>query len=244
VWVFQLPGWLRDGNFSGPQLQAILENHIATVVGHYRDRFPGVVVEWDVVNEMTIAGLGIWGRIGDVQTVAGIAFRAARAADPSVKLYYNGDKNDSVSNDMLNGQYTEVDYTLLSTLKNNGVPIDGVGFQGHFLPNYIPKIEDMVSTMQRYASLGLEMKFTEVDVMMLTSNSAENLNTEATIYGNVMTACLRVSACKGVVTWGFTDKYSWLPSYFPGTGWGLPFDSDYQPKPAVHALVAALKGTQ
>jgi endo-1,4-beta-xylanase len=132
---------------------------------------------------------------------------------------------------------------LLSTLKNNGVPIDGIGFQGHFLPNYIPTIEGMVSAMQRYASLGLEMKFTEVDVMMLTDNSTDNLNTEATIYGNVMTACLRVSACKGVVTWGFTDRYSWLPSYFPGTGWGLPFDSEYQPKPAFHALVAALKGT-
>jgi len=36
--------------------------------------------------------------------------------------------------------------------------------------------------------------------------------------------------------WGFTDKYSWIPEFFSGYGWALPFDAYYNPKPAYYAL--------
>jgi endo-1,4-beta-xylanase len=43
------------------------------------------------------------------------------------------------------------------------------------------------------------------------------------------------------VTWGFTDRYSWIPSFRPGYGAALPFDADYQAKPAYDAMKLALE---
>jgi endo-1,4-beta-xylanase len=48
--------------------------------------------------------------------------------------------------------------------------------------------------------------------------------------------------CAALLTWGFTDKYSWIPSFRPGSGAALPFDADYQPKPAYYAMQRALEG--
>ena len=42
------------------------------------------------------------------------------------------------------------------------------------------------------------------------------------------------------MTWGFTDKYSWIPSRFTGKGAALPLDEEYNPKPAYKALVNVL----
>jgi endo-1,4-beta-xylanase len=47
VWHRQNPTWLAEGNYTSSELAAILENHIKTVVGHYR----GKIFAWDVVNE-------------------------------------------------------------------------------------------------------------------------------------------------------------------------------------------------
>ena len=41
-------------------------------------------------------------------------------------------------------------------------------------------------------------------------------------------------------TWGFTDKHSWIPGSYPGFGDALPFDVNYQPKPAVASMIDAL----
>jgi endo-1,4-beta-xylanase len=43
-----------------------------------------------------------------------------------------------------------------------------------------------------------------------------------------------------VQTWGFTDKHSWIPSFFRGEGWALPWDANYQKKPAYEAVRDAL----
>ena len=51
-----------------------------------------------------------------------------------------------------------------------------------------------------------------------------------------------LEACVALLTWGFTDRYSWIPSFRPGYGAALPFDADYQPKPAYEAMKGALSG--
>ena len=43
-----------------------------------------------------------------------------------------------------------------------------------------------------------------------------------------------------IVTWGFTDKHSWVPGFFSGEGAALPFDENYNKKPAYEAIRAAL----
>lgn len=91
-----------------------------------------------------------------------------------------------------------------------------------------------------FAALGLEVYITELDYG-ITSQSAERLQAQADVYSDVTKACVAVSACKAIVTWGFTDKYSWIPFYFSGYNYALPFDSNYQPKPAYTAIQNALK---
>jgi endo-1,4-beta-xylanase len=60
------------------------------------------------------------------------------------------------------------------------------------------------------------------------------------VYDNVLEACLNVSRCKELTTWGFTDRYNWVPKSFPGYGRALPFDSSYHSKPAFNSLLARL----
>ncbi len=47
VWHHQNPKWLTQGTYTSRELAQILEQHIKTVVGHYRGR----IFAWDVVNE-------------------------------------------------------------------------------------------------------------------------------------------------------------------------------------------------
>ncbi len=63
---------------------------------------------------------------------------------------------------------------------------------------------------------------------------------QAKIYGDVLDACLAVSRCRTFVTWGFTDKASWIPGEIPGFGDALPFDGQYRPKPALATIRAGI----
>ena len=72
------------------------------------------------------------------------------------------------------------------------------------------------------------------------AHALEELAGQATVYADVVTACLHVRRCRGITTWGFTDRYSWIPGFFPGFGAALPFDESLQPKPAYSAIANAL----
>src|SRR5262249_18770950 len=126
VWHNQIPSWLTNGNFTRDQVIAILQNHISTVVGRYRGR----IVAWDVVNEAINDSNGqlrsesFWLQKIGPEYIA-MAFQFAHQADPDAKLYYDdfgaeasGTKSDAVFN-------------LVSGLVNQGVPINGVGWQMH-----------------------------------------------------------------------------------------------------------------
>ena len=58
----------------------------------------------------------------------------------------------------------------------------------------------------------------------------------------MLNACLSVSPhCVAFTTWGFTDRHSWIPKFYPGYGRALPFDGSYQSKPAYTALLTRLQ---
>ena len=75
----------------------------------------------------------------------------------------------------------------------------------------------------------------------LAKTSASDLADQAKIYGKVFETCLAVPACKAIETWGFSDKYSWIPGFFPGMGAALPFDDAFAPKPPFRALIDQMK---
>jgi hypothetical protein len=94
--------------------------------------------------------------------------------------------------------------------------------------------------MQRFANLGVEVYITEMDVRFPTPLSQTDLQTQATIYSNVLARCRAQLACKALQVWGIPDKYSWIPDVFPGWGGALIFDDNYNAKPAYYALQSGL----
>jgi endo-1,4-beta-xylanase len=209
VWHDQNPGWISS--LSAADLRTALLDHISTEMGRYRGR----IQAWDVVNEAFNEDgsrrQSIW------QTMLGDgyiadAFRAARAADPAAKLYIN-DFNVEGMNAKSNALFN-----LVSTLRQQGVPIDGVGLQGHFILNSLPS--GIQQNIQRFANLGVDVSLTEVDIRMQLPADATKLSQQASNYSSVLNACLAVPRCVSFTTWGFTDAHSWVPGTFSGQGSG------------------------
>ncbi|WP_289734455.1 endo-1,4-beta-xylanase [Streptomyces macrolidinus] len=233
VWHSQLPSWVS--NLPSSQVQAAMENHIAKEAGHYK----GKVYAWDVVNEpfnddgsyRTDAFYNAMGK-----DYIATALKAARAADPSAKLYINDYNIDGT------GAKADAMYQLASDLKKQGVPLDGIGFQGHLAIQYsVPS--NIQQNLQRFADLGLDVAFTELDVRMQLPSDSTKLATQADYYRQVTNACLAVSRCVGMTVWDFTDKYSWVPNTFPGEGAADLYDDNLQIKPAYTAVSNALGGS-
>jgi endo-1,4-beta-xylanase len=234
VWHSQNPSWLTNGTWTAAQLGQLMNDHIALEVGRYKGR----LAAWDVVNEpfnedgtyrqtLWYNGLGT-GYIAQALT-------AARAADPAAKLYINDYNVEGV-----NAKSTAL-YNLVKSLKEQGVPIDGVGLQAHLIVGQVPST--LQQNIQRFADLGVDVAITELDIRMTLPSDSTKLAQQAADYKAVMNACVAVARCAGVTVWGFTDSDSWIPSTFPGQGAATPYDENYAPKPAYYAIAEALGGT-
>lgn len=212
VWYQSVPSWVTSGNFDNATLISIMVNHITNVVSHYK----GKCYAWDVVNEaiyadgtyrgQTSASTSIW-----YQTIGPafipIAFAAAAAADPSAKLYYNDYSIEAP------GAKASGALNLVKMVKSYGAKIDGVGLQAHFATGLVASNAHLVSSLQAFAALGVEVAYTELDVS--TPSSSPNYAQQAKDYANVVSACKQVPQCVGITVWGFTDKYSWIPGSYP-----------------------------
>ena len=121
-----------------------------------------------------------------------------------------------------------------------GVPLQGIGLESHFIVGQVPS--SLLTNMQRFAALGLDVAITELDDRIPLPASNANLQQQATDYSNVVKACLAVSRCPGISQWGVDDGHSWIPGTFPGYGAAMFYDANYQPKAAYNATVAALSG--
>ena len=118
-------------------------------------------------------------------------------------------------------------------LKQAGVPVDGVGWQMHVTEGWRVTAGHR-DNAARLRELGLELAITEMDVRLSTPASPAQLESQAASYQEAME--LALDTCVALVTWGFTDKYSWIPGFRPGFGASLLFDAEYQPKPAYEAI--------
>ena len=241
VWHNQVPSWVPKGNYTPQQLSTILQDHITTVMQHYS----GKVYAWDVVNEAfnddgTILDT-IWydqpgiGFSGMGTKYIEQAFNWAHAADPAAKLFYNDYNGETVN------AKSDAIYAMAQDFKTRGVPLDGIGFQFHVDitlddPNTLASV---AANFQRFAALGLDLHITELDIR-LRDSSAASLAAQAKLYGELAVICVQQPRCKLFQTWGFTDKDSWIPGFLPGYGWALPFDANYQKKPAYTSILNAL----
>jgi endo-1,4-beta-xylanase len=232
VWQNQLPSWVSSLPLN--QVQQAMESHITTEVSHYK----GEVYSWDVVNEpfnsdgsfvddVFYQAMGS-GYIAD-------ALRTAHAADPGAQLYLNdyGIEGENAKSNAM--------YSLVQSLLAQGVPINGVGFESHFILGQVPS--SMLANMQRFAALGVNVAVTELDDRIQLPATTADLNQQATDYATVVSDCLQVSRCVGISQWGVGDADSWIPGTFPGWGAATMFDQNYQPKPAYYAALSALGGS-
>jgi endo-1,4-beta-xylanase len=192
-------------------------DHINGVMAHYK----GKLAAWDVVNE-AFAENGSR-RSSNLQSTGNdwieVAFRAARAADPGVKLCYN-DYN------IENWTYAKTQgvYTMIRDFKSRGVPIDCVGLQTHFTGgSSLPS--NFQTTLSSFAALGVDVALTEADVTNASSSQ----------YQGLTQACMNVPRCIGITTWGVRDSDSWRGNENP-----LLFDRSSNPKAAYTSVLNAL----
>jgi endo-1,4-beta-xylanase len=228
VWHSQLPAWVTEGSFTPEELREILRRHVTEEVRHFKGR----IWQWDVVNEAfnddgTLRD-SIWLRNLGPGYIAD-AFRWAHQADPGAKLYINDYNIEGV-----NAKSTAL-YELVKQLRREGVPVHGVGLQGHFAVQYgFPG--DVAANLKRFDDLGMESAITEADVRMPMPADNIKLQAQARGYSVLLGACLVTRRCTDFTVWGFTDKYSWVPSTFEGEGAANVLDENYAVKPAFDAL--------
>jgi hypothetical protein len=216
-------------------MAGVLRNHVTTQVAH----FAGRVQSWDVVNEAVDADgdliRNVWLRCIGPDYID-LAFQWAHAADPSADLFYNDFRAESFSG--AGRDHALGVHRLLTGLRERGVPVHGMGLQGH-LSTWAPSSDELRHALSRYRALGLKTVFSELDVrlkLLLGMASDSDLAKQKEIYRRVAGACRADLSCEGVTTWGFTDRYSWVPNRYPGYGAALPFDRLYRPKPAYQGL--------
>ncbi|MFG3710308.1 endo-1,4-beta-xylanase [Micromonospora sp. NPDC049460] len=231
VWHSDVPKWVSP-DWPAERVRAVLQEHVTTVVSRYRGR----VWAWDVVNEVldedgTLRDT-LWLRKLGPGYVAD-AFRWAHAADPGARLFINdyGVEGRTRKADAL--------WRLVRDLRRAGVPVDGVGFQSHLRWDQPPR--DLTGNLGRFAQLGVSVAITELDVRVPLPATPERLARQATLYRQVLQACLGLPACVSFTVWGFTDARSWIPGYHRGYGAACLFDSSLAPKPAHAALLDELR---
>ena len=96
--------------------------------------------------------------------------------------------------------------TLAKSLIAQGVPLDGIGFQGHLIVGSTPSASSLAANLQQFTALGLEVAFTEFDIRMTLPETAALLAQQKTDYESVVEACRMTTGCVGITVWDWTDK--------------------------------------
>jgi endo-1,4-beta-xylanase len=167
------------------------------------------------------------------------AFRWAHQADPHALLFYN-DYNIA-GEDGTNAKSDSV-YAWMKQMLAAGVPINGIGDQGHLDTQYgFPTL--MQQDLQRFANLGLKVAVTEADVRTFVKDPTTQQPTDplapsaqAYYYDQMLKPCLAVRSCVSFTVWEFGDSQSWVPGTFSGEGYADIYDVNLQPKPSYYEL--------
>jgi endo-1,4-beta-xylanase len=250
-WHSQAPQWFfKDAEGKQVTKEVLLQrlkDHITTVVTRYKD----VIYAWDVVNEVISDSPAEFYRNSLFYQICGDefiakAFQWAHEADPKALLFYN-DYNE------INQVKREKIIKMVKELQAKGVPIHGVGLQGHWAINE-PTKEHLEKTLDDFSKLNLPLQITELDISVYPKehNARER---KASDYDTAFTAekeqkqievykyCFELfrkykKHITSVTFWNISDRSSWLDN-FPVRGrkdYPLLFDKALQPKKAYGAV--------
>jgi endo-1,4-beta-xylanase len=246
VWGDFLPAWFKD-TVNSQNAEQVLLNHIKTVVSHYAGR----IHSWDVVNE------AVWpedGRTDGLRLTPwlqllgpdyiDLAFRAAAEADPQALLVYNDYGLDYDTPEDERRRVAVLRW--LERLKSIGTPVHALGIQAHLQADetrFNPtKLRAFLSEV---AGLGLKVLISELDVA--DNNLPKDVNVRdrivAGIYEDYLSAVLDEPAVIAVVTWGLSDRSTWLSRHAPRKDNApvrpLPLDAQLKRKLAWNAIARA-----
>lgn len=244
VWHSQVPDWIskdgktNDKGWTRDQLLKIMENHITRCVKNFGTK----VCEWDVVNETLdddqsivrtnpngyqLRKESVWVKVIGEDFIDS-AFVYAHRANPKAKLYLN-----DYGCEYSGSAKTIALYNLAKRLKDKGIPIDGVGLQCHLHADDFNKT-NLNNTVKRYAAIDLNCIFTEIDIAIYTTSSAD-LAKQADVYRQITEVFLKNTNCPHMIIWGINDKFSWISDRNP-----VLFDFNTKPKPAYNSVRDAL----
>jgi endo-1,4-beta-xylanase len=237
IWYGAMPKWTSDIE-GAADAEREMTTHIQRVMSHYR----GKIKVWHVVNEAIddpktgIPGLrpNIWlQNLGE--TYIDKAFRIAHQVDPTAELILN--EYDIECADGTSPNKREAFRGLIHALLDRGVPLHGVGLQGHIKGKYEIDRDGVFNFASEMNSLGLTVHITELDMI---DNDLPGpipvrdavVATRAHDFIEPIFAAVRPSF---IGTWGITDRYTWVPTWYKRKDGmpnrPLPLDENYQRKP-------------
>jgi len=238
AWHQQTLSWIDEDTTSSEKALKLLRAHMTKIMTRYK----GQIIAWDVLNEAIEDGVQAdtkdwrkhlrdtpWLRmIGDdyIRHV----FEIAHELDPNAVLYYN-DYNLNYQ------QKREVTYYMVKELREAGVPIHGIGMQGHYHTN--TPIETVDASLKLFSKLdGIEISVTELDVTVTGSEKSDVLSKEheiqqAQYYAQLFQIYKSYDEIIERITfWGTDDATSWRGERFPTI-----FNKDYSPKASYYAII-------
>lgn len=247
AWHEGNPDWL-EATLTPSNAERILVGHIQTVAGRYAGR----LAHWDVVNEPIntddhkphgLRSVPWHKNLG--AAYIDIAFQAAAAADPQALRVLNEFGTDYAIDWQERKRGALLD--LLSNLTHRRIPIQAVGLQAHLDAGEVNLDQKILARfVADIASMGLKVIVTELDVrdQRLPADIASR---DAAVAGHAkawLDAVLPNPAVLGVLSWGLTDRRSWLNDKFPRPDGlpqrPLPLDVNLARKPLWHAMAASL----
>lgn len=265
LWHQQTPKWVFEDaagqSASREMLLKRLQEHINAVVGRYKGKIAG----WDVVNEAIDDQQGDLRKTKWLEIIgedfAAKAFEYAHQADPKAQLYYN-------DYSLYRPEKRAGVIRLVKSLQAKGIKVDAIGMQGHY-GLVKPSLADVEASIVAFSQLGCKVNFTELDIDVLPNPSrrqgadiAETFGAEAkyNVYPTGLPDSVQQKLTKRyadlfalfhkhravidrVTLWGVTDADSWLNNWpIRGrTSYPLLFDRNFQPKPAVQAVLQAAR---
>lgn len=254
VWHSQTPRWFFAENYSKDANAPLvkreimlqrMENYIKQIM-ECAKKYPDVIYAWDVVNEAIEPADGLsnglrtksslWYQVvGDDFVEKAFTFARKYSYDKA-GLFYN-DYSEYSANKLY---YI---YNMLKSLKDKGL-IDGMGMQSHInMEN--PTIDQYEAAVLKYASLGLEINVTELD-MHNNKNDSATLQLQADRYKALFQMLLKLKKSSSanithVTFWGLRDSDSWLTWFNKETSYPLLFDASCNKKPAYDALMSLVQ---
>jgi endo-1,4-beta-xylanase len=238
VWHKALPAWLEHLKAEPQEWEALLKEHIQSIVNHCK----GYIKSWDVVNEAfnedgTIRN-NIWMKhIGESYIEK--AFLFAHEADPSALLFYNDYSLER------NGEKLNSVLSLLAHLRSRGVPVHGIGMQMHISLEY-PEIAQINQSALRIQEAGYLVHYSELDISLsadqkLFASGKKLLALQKDRMKEVVEGYRKLKPDKrfGITLWAVGDGDSWLTEdHFRARP--VLFNARYKIKPAYCGFLEGL----